>query len=131
MNKQVLKEFRENGGKVGGMFEGAPLLILTTTGAKSGKTRETPLMYRPDGDRFIIFASMAGAPTNPSWYYNVKANSDVTVEVGSERFAARARELPADEREGPWEAQKAEVPQFAEYEKQANRVIPLVELTRA
>ncbi len=131
MNKKVMEEFRENGGKVGGMFEGAPLLILTTTGAKSGKTRENPLMYRPDGDRFIIFASMAGAPTNPSWYYNVKANPDVTIEVGAERFAARARELPPEEREGLWEAHKADVPQFAEYEKQAGRVIPLVELTRA
>ncbi len=131
MNRQVMEEFRANDGRVGGMFEGAPMCILTTTGAKSGKTRENPLMYRPDGDRYIIFASMAGAPTNPSWYYNAKANPDVTFEVGPERFAARATELEGAERDRLWEAQKADVPQFAEYEQKTDRTIPLIAVTRA
>lgn len=131
MNRKVIEEFRANDGKVGGMFEGAPMCILTTTGAKSGKTRENPLMYRPDGDRYVIFASMAGAPTNPSWYHNVKANPDVVFEVGSERFEAKATELEGAERDRLWEAQKAEVPQFAEYEQNTDRTIPLMAITRA
>ena len=131
INKKVMDEFRENDGKVGGMFEGAPLLILTTKGAKSGQPRQNPLMYRPDGDRYIIFASMAGAPTNPSWYYNAKANPEVTVEVGTDRFAATATEIGGEERDRIWNAQKSEVPTFAEYEEKTDRVIPLVAITRA
>lgn len=131
MNARVAEEFRANDGKVGGMFEGAPLCILTTTGAKSGKTRENPLMYRADGDRYILFASMAGAPTNPSWYYNAKANPDVVFEVGPEKFDARATEIEGAERDRLWEAQKAEVPQFAEYDEKTDRTIPLLAVTRA
>lgn len=130
MNAKVAEEFRANGGKVGGMFEGAPMCILTTTGAKSGKTRENPLMYRPDGDRYVLFASMAGAPTNPSWYYNAKANPDVVFEVGDERFGARATELEGAERDRLWDAQKADVPQFAEYDQKTDRTIPLMAITR-
>lgn len=131
INKKVMDEFRENDGKVGGMFEGAPLLILTTKGAKSGQQRQNPLMYRLDGDRYIIFASMAGAPTNPSWYYNAKATPEVTVEVGADRFSATATEISGEERERIWNAQKSEVPTFAEYEEKTDRVIPLVAITRA
>lgn len=131
MNAKIAAEFRANGGKVGGMFEGAPMCILTTTGAKTGKTRENPLMYRPDGDRYVVFASMGGAPTNPSWYHNAKANPDVVFEIGTEKFDARATELYGEERDRLWEAQKADVPQFAEYEEKSARVIPLVAITRA
>jgi deazaflavin-dependent oxidoreductase (nitroreductase family) len=132
LNQQVMEEFRRNGGKVGGASEGVPLLILTATGAKSGRPRATPVVYRPDGDRYVIFATKAGAPENPSWYYNVKANPEVIVEVGTERITAAATELVGKERERLWEAQKAEYSQFAEYEETAaGRVIPLVALTRA
>src|SRR2546423_15426987 len=89
-NSQVIEEFRANGGKVGGPFAGAPLLLLTTVGAKSGQSRITPLVYTTDGDRMVIVASKAGAPTNPDWYHNLVANPTVTVEVGNERFQARA-----------------------------------------
>ncbi len=89
-NSAAIKEFRENSGKLGGRFEGAPVLLLTTKGAKTGKTRVTPMMYLPDNDRMFVFASKAGAPTNPDWYHNLVANPDVTVEVGTETFLARA-----------------------------------------
>jgi deazaflavin-dependent oxidoreductase (nitroreductase family) len=89
-NKQIIEEFRRNGGKVGGSFEGAPLLLLTTTGARSGMARTTPVMYLPDGDRMIVFASKAGASTNPDWYHNLVVHPKATVEVGSETFEAMA-----------------------------------------
>ena len=93
-NESVIKEFRENGGKVGGYFEGLPLLLLTTTGAKSGKTYVSPMIYFDDGGRIHVFASKAGAPTSPGWYHNLVANPEVTVEVGSESFQAKAAVLP-------------------------------------
>ncbi|MGI9540240.1 MAG: nitroreductase/quinone reductase family protein [Miltoncostaeaceae bacterium] len=130
MNRQIAAEFRANAGKVGGMFEGAPMCIITTTGAKSGKTRENPLMYRPDGDRYVIFASAAGGPKNPSWYHNAVANPGVVFEVGADKFDASVTELEGEERERLWEAQKAEVPQFAEYERMTDRVIPLLAISR-
>ena len=131
LNRMVIEEFRRSGGKVGGSSEGVPLLILTTTGARSGQTRENPMVYRPDGERYIVFATMAGAPKNPSWYYNLSANPDVTVEVGTERFTAIATELGGQEREGLWEAQKADYAEFAEYEKTAaGRTIPVIALVR-
>ena len=99
LNRQVMEEFRRRAGKVGGVSDGVPLLILTTTGAKSGKTRENPMVYRPDGDRYIVFATMAGAQKNPSWYYNAVANPDVIVEVGTERLEAVATEVVGDERD--------------------------------
>ncbi len=131
LNRWVMDEFRRNGGKVGGASEGVPMLILTTIGAKSGKERETPVVYRPEGDRYIVFATMAGAPKHPSWYYNVMANPQVTIEVGTERFAATASELVGAERDRIWEAQKADYVQFAEYEETAaGRVIPVIAITR-
>ncbi len=89
-NQQVIAEFRANAGKVGGMFEGAPMMLLTTTGAKSGQSRVAPLVYTTDNDRYVIIASKGGAPTNPDWFHNLRANPEVTVEVGTETFNARA-----------------------------------------
>ena len=130
-NKAIIKEFRDNAGKVGGPFEGAPLLILHTTGAKSGKERVNPLMYLPDGDRSFVFASKGGAPTHPDWYYNVVANPTVTVEIGTETFNATARVLEGDERDRVWTEQKQLYPQFAEYEAGTTRTIPVIALERA
>ena len=130
-NQQIIAEFRENEGVVGGMFEGLPLLILHSTGAKSGQERLSPLAYQAVGDSWAIFASKAGAPTNPDWYHNVVANPDASIEVGTETVAVRARVAEGDERTRIFETQKANVPQFAEYEKSAgDREIPVVVLDR-
>ena len=129
-NGPIIEEFRANGGAVGGPFEGATLLILHSTGAKSGKERLNPLLYRKDGDRYVIFASKAGAPSHPDWYYNVSANPNVQVELGDGTIAATASVAEGDEHDRLWTAQKTEVPQFAEYEKTAEgRTIPVVILT--
>lgn len=125
-NRQVIAEFRAHDGKVGGPFEGATMLILHTTGAKSGLRRETPLVCRPDGDAWAIFASKAGAPDNPDWYYNLVAHPDIAIEYGAETIPVRARVTEGDERSRIWEAQMSEVPQFAEYEAATDRTIPVV-----
>lgn len=130
MNKRVIAEFRENDGKVGGMFEGAPLLLLHTVGAKSGAARINPMMYQPVGDEFAVFASMAGAPTNPAWFHNLLAHPDAEIEVGSESLPVTARVAEASERAEIWEAQKSSYPQFAEYEARTDREIPVVLLAR-
>lgn len=129
-NTQIIEEFRANHGKVGGNFEGAPLLLLHSVGAKSGQTRVSPMMYLPDGDRFLVFASKAGAPTNPAWYHNLKANPDATIEVGDDTIEVRAEELPRAERDEKYAEQAALYPGFADYEKKTDRVIPVVALTR-
>lgn len=129
-NAQIIKEFRENGGKVGGNFEGAPMVLITTTGAKSGQQRTTPLVSLPDGDRVFIFASKAGAPTNPDWYHNLKANPVVQVEQGTETYKAEAVEITGDERDGIYRRQAEAMPGFAEYEQKTTRKIPVVELVR-
>lgn len=129
-NQQMIEEFRANGGKLGGGFEGAPLLLLHTTGAKSGKERVNPLAYQPDGDRYVVFASKGGAPTNPDWFHNLRANPQVTVEVGAERFPATARVAEGEEHERLWSRQKALMPGFADYEQKTTRVIPVVVLER-
>src|ERR1700740_506967 len=97
-NQKVISEFRANGGKVGPPFEGAPMILVTHTGARSGKERTTPLVYSKDGDRLVVIASKGGAPTSPDWYHNVVANPDVIVEVATERFPARAKVATGDER---------------------------------
>src|SRR5688572_29565858 len=130
MNEKVIAEFRSNAGVVGGYFEGKPVLLLHHTGAKSGTERVSPLMYNTDGDRLVIFASKAGAETNPDWYHNLLANPDVEVEVGTERFAARATVLEGAERDRLWEKQKAEFDQFAGYEAATSRTIPVIVLDR-
>ena len=125
-NSNIISEFRDNEGKVGGMFEGTPLLLLHTTGAKSGAERINPLAYRKDGDALVVFASKGGAPTNPDWFHNVRANPKVSVEVGTDTREMVARVADADERHRLWEAQKAENPNFAAYEAKTDRQIPVV-----
>lgn len=127
-NAQIIDEFRANAGKVGGPFEGAPMVILHTTGAKSGKERITPLVYQADGDNVVIFASKGGAPDNPAWYHNVVAHPDVVTEVGTETTPRRARVATGDERERLWSRQKELMPGFADYEARTTRQIPVVVL---
>ena len=129
-NTQVIEEFRANNGKVGGPFEGAPMLILHTTGAKSGQERANPLMYLPDDDRFVIFASKGGAPTNPDWFHNLVAKPQVRVEVGGDTVEATARVTEGEEREQLWTRQKEAYPQFAQYEQNTDRQIPVIVLDR-
>jgi deazaflavin-dependent oxidoreductase (nitroreductase family) len=129
-NEKIIDEFRANGGKVGGPFEGAPLLLLHTTGAKTGRTRVKPLAYRRDGDRLVVFGTKGGSPTDPEWFYNVRANPRVTVEVGSDRFEADARVAPPEERDRIWRLQTHDVPVFADYQKKTDRTIPVVILER-
>jgi deazaflavin-dependent oxidoreductase (nitroreductase family) len=131
-NRSIIAEFRETGGKPGGMFEGMPMLILHSTGAKSGAERLNPLAYQAVGDHWAIFASKAGAATNPDWFHNVVANPSVSIELGSDTIAATARVATGEERDTIWETQKANAPQFAEYEQTAgDREIPVVVLERA
>lgn len=127
-NKAVIEEFRANNGKVGGHFEGAPVLLLTATGAKSGQQRTTPVMYLPDGDRMVIFASKAGADTNPGWFHNLVANPSATVEVGGDTVEVKALVTEGEERERLFRKQAELYPQFADYEKKTTRVIPVVAL---
>ena len=130
-NSKIIAEFRANGGRVGGQFEGAPLLLLHTTGAKTGAERVSPVMYRADGDRLVVFASKAGAPTNPDWYHNLRANPHVTVEVGTGTRHVVARVAEGEERARLWEAHKSEWPGFADYERKTDRQIPVVVLEPA
>lgn len=126
-NAKIIEEFRANGGKVGGNFEGAPLLLLHTTGARSGKERINPMMYRDLGDgRVAVFASMAGQPTNPDWYHNLVAHPEVTAEIGTETRRFRARTASSEERAPIWAEQKHEYPGFADYEASTTREIPVV-----
>jgi deazaflavin-dependent oxidoreductase (nitroreductase family) len=129
-NRQTIETFRANGGKVGGMWEGRPLLLLTTTGAKSGQRRTNPTMYLRDGDRLLVFASKSGAPTNPDWYYNLLAHPEVTVEVGSETYAATATVLSGEERDRLYAKQAGLYPQFGEYQAKTTRQIPVIALER-
>lgn len=125
-NAKIIEEFRNNHGKVGGRFEGAPLLLLHHTGAKTGKQRLNPMMYQALGDTYAVFASAAGAPKNPDWYHNLLAHPDVTIEVGVEKKSVRARVAEGDERDAIWQAQKELFPPFAEYEAKTSRKIPVV-----
>jgi deazaflavin-dependent oxidoreductase (nitroreductase family) len=130
-NQGIINEFRANGGNVGGHFEGAPLLILHTTGAKSGEPRVHPLVYQADGDNIVIFASKAGAPSHPAWYHNLTANPGARIEIGKETLDVVSRVAEGEERERLWEKQKADYPGFADYEKATDRVIPVIVLERA
>jgi deazaflavin-dependent oxidoreductase (nitroreductase family) len=129
-NSAIIKEFRENAGKVGGPFEGKTLLILHTIGAKSGQEHINPVAYINDGDRFVIIASKGGAPTNPGWYYNLVANPQVTVEVGVEQFTARASISTEPERTRLYSKMVEMMPGFAEYQKKTTRMIPVITLSR-
>jgi deazaflavin-dependent oxidoreductase (nitroreductase family) len=130
-NRNLIDEFRAADGKVGGQFEGAPLLLLTTTGAKTGRTHTTPVVYLEDGGRIFVFASKGGAPTNPAWFHNLVAHPTVTVELPGETFEARAVTVEGPERERIWTAQKELMPGFKDYEAKTERQIPVVELERA
>jgi deazaflavin-dependent oxidoreductase (nitroreductase family) len=129
-NEKIIAEFRANEGKVGGNFEGAPLLLLHSTGAKTGNERVNPMMYQAVGDSFAVFASKAGADTNPDWFHNLKANPEARIEVGTETVEVTARVLSPEERAPIWEEQKARYPGFADYEAKTDRDIPVVMLDR-
>ena len=130
-NAKIIAEFRANEGKVGGPFAGAPLLLLHTTGARTGQERVNPMMYRQVGDKYAVFASKAGAPTNPDWYHNLVANPAVKAEVGTQTLDLVARVADSAERQPIWAAQKADYPGFGEYEKNTSRQIPVVILEPA
>jgi deazaflavin-dependent oxidoreductase (nitroreductase family) len=129
-NNSIVDEFRANGGKVGGPFEGADLLLLTTTGAKSGQPRLAPLAYFTIDGKMIIIGSKAGADTNPDWVHNLRANPRAHVEVGTEAYDVNSRELPRDERDALFDKVVAAAPGFGEYQAKTSRIIPLFELTR-
>ena len=130
-NQQLIAQFRANGGQiVTGMFKGAPLLLLTTTGAKSGQPRTTPLAYTRDGDRWVIIASNGGAPTNPAWHHNLVARPTAAVEVGGATFPVRARVAAGAERDRLYDQMAAQMPGFAEYQRKTTRMIPVVTLER-
>jgi deazaflavin-dependent oxidoreductase (nitroreductase family) len=129
-NLQVIEEFRANAGRVGGSWEGRDLLLLTTTGRKSGRPYTTPMVFTRDGDRLLVYASKAGAPAHPDWYLNLVADPHVVVEVGAERYDATATPLEGEERDRAFEAQAARNPVFAGYQEKTDRVIPVVALTR-
>ena len=129
-NRNLIDEFRANDGKVTGIFGGAPLLLLTTTGAKSGRKHTSPLVYLTDGDRVVVFGSKGGAPSHPAWYHNLVANPGVTVELPGETFEAKALVTDGAERERLFSAQKQAMPAFAEYEQKTDRQIPAIVLER-
>lgn len=130
-NQQMIKDFRENHGKLGGPFEGATMLLLHSTGAKSGNERVNPVAYQPVGDNFAVFASKAGAPTNPDWYHNLVAHPETKVEVGDDTIGVTARVATGDERQRIWDKQKQIMPGFADYETKTTRQIPVVLLERS
>jgi deazaflavin-dependent oxidoreductase (nitroreductase family) len=128
-NAKIIEEFRANGGRVGGMFEALPLLLLHHTGAKSGTSRINPLAYQSDDGRYIVFASKAGAPTNPDWYHNLKAHPRASIEVGTATIDVVASEATGEERDRLYRAQAERMPQFAEYAAKTERAIPVIILT--
>ena len=129
-NSRIIREFRANDGEVGGPFAGAPVLLLISTGAKTGAQRTTPVMYLADGSRLIVFASKGGAPTHPHWYHNLVAHPAATVEVGTGRFAVTAKVVSGAERDELYERQSALYPGFAEYQAKTSRTIPVIALER-
>jgi len=129
-NASIIAEFRANGGKVGGNFEGAPVLLLHTTGAKSGVERVNPMMYLNEDGRIYVFASKAGADSHPDWYHNLLANPRVSVEMGTEHYDAAAENVVGNERSRIYAVQAARFPGFAEYQEKTTRIIPVVELVR-
>ena len=128
-NQRNIAEFRANHGRVSGPFEGAPIVLLHTVGARSGKPRTNIMMYLADGDRYLVFASNAGADDNPAWYWNLKANPDARIEVGDDIVDVHATELQGAERDDKYALQAERYPGFAEYERMTSRTIPVVALT--
>ena len=129
-NQQVISEFQTNHGKVGGQLANMLVLLLTTTGTKSGRAITKPLVYTTDGDRLVVIASFAGGPKNPPWYHNLIANPEATVELGSERFRVRAAVTAGEERQRLFNRHAAQMPIFAEYQQKTSRQIPVLVLTR-
>jgi deazaflavin-dependent oxidoreductase (nitroreductase family) len=136
-NRSTIEEFRANEGRVGGPFAGAPVVLVTSTGAKSGRPHTTPLVYLREGDatggpgdRIYVFGSMGGAPKHPARYHNLKAHPDATVEVGTDRYPVRATIVTGDERDRLFEKQASLLPQYAEYQQQTTRTIPVIALER-
>ncbi len=129
-NTSVIEEFRKNHGKVGGQFEGAPMLIIHSKGARTGKTHVNPVMYLKDGDRYLVFASKGGAPSNPDWYHNlVKHPDQVQIEVGDKKIDVHAEEIKGAERDKLYSKQASIYPQFAEYQRKTKRTIPIIAFT--
>jgi deazaflavin-dependent oxidoreductase (nitroreductase family) len=130
-NTQIIEEFRANEGRVGGPFEGAPMILIHHIGAKTGTERVAPLVWVPQDDgTLVIIASKGGAPTNPDWYHNLKANPKIDVEVGTETFPVLAEELTGAERDEVFDRAATERPGFREYQEKTSRVIPVFRLTR-
>ena len=127
-NRTLIEEFRANHGKVGGSWEGRPLLLLTTMGAKSGQPRTRPMMYLQEGDRLFVFASKGGAPTNPDWYHNLLAHPQVTVEIGDQKYQATATPITGSERDSVYARWSELYPQFRAYQENTSRVIPVIDL---
>jgi deazaflavin-dependent oxidoreductase (nitroreductase family) len=127
-NRRIVEEFRAGGGVVGGHFEGASLLLLHTTGRRTGREHVTPLVYLPEGDRYVVFGSKGGAPTHPEWYLNLKANPAATAEVGTRTIRVRATEITGPERDALYARQVERWPSFGDYPERTSRVIPAVEL---
>ncbi len=130
LNRNVIEEFRANDGKVSGMFANEPLLLLTTTGAKSGERRTNPLVHTLDGNRVVIIASFGGAPKHPAWFLNIRANPEVTIELPGETFTATALIPRGEERRRIYDQHAAEMPRFAEYQAMTSREIPVVVIPR-
>lgn len=126
MNEKVIEEFRANGGKVGPPFEGAPVLLLTNKGAKSGKVRVSPLVYTKDGDNYVIIASFAGAPKHPAWFHNLMKHPNTQIEVGTETLQVTAKEANGSERDRLFQAQAEMMPVFHDYQAKTERKIPVV-----
>ncbi len=131
LNEGVIAEFRANGGRCGGRWEGNPMVLLTTVGARSGQARTSPLTYTTDGERLVLVASRAGDHRHPDWYHNLVANPEVTIELGSERFTARATVADEPERSRLLDARIAEMPRFGQYVEMTDRTIPVVVIERA
>jgi deazaflavin-dependent oxidoreductase (nitroreductase family) len=129
-NQRTIAEFRAHDGRVGGNFAGAPLLLLHTTGTRSGQPRINPMMYLADGDRYLVFASKAGSDRNPDWYWNLRASPDVIIEVGDETIAVHASELTGAERDEKYRMQSERYSGFAAYQQKTSRTIPVIALTR-
>jgi deazaflavin-dependent oxidoreductase (nitroreductase family) len=130
-NAPIIEEFRANEGRVGGRWQGRDLLLLTTTGRRSGRPHTTPVAYTRDRDRLLVYASKGGAPQHPDWYRNLVANPHVVVEVGADRYDAVATPLVGEERDHLFAEQAERFPAFAEYQAKTDRVIPVVALSRA
>ena len=127
-NAPIIEEFRANAGKVGGPFERVPLLLLHTTGARTGLPRTNPLAFLDDGDRFVVIASKGGAPSNPDWFHNLVAHPNVTVEVGTQTIPARAVVVTGPQRDELYARQAERLPAFADYERRTKRTIPVIAL---